>query len=136
LFALTPVEPVAAQETLPLVRPGDHAMSCQALAAEINTLAAPAPEMAAAKPKKKSGFGILRALGSAAPLLGGVGGGMGGAIASTALGAIGNDRGGGEDQMKTAMVDAHRMAVDAMNGGSVAAQRKQRLSAIFEDKHC
>lgn len=122
-----------AKPAVEIVRPGDHDMACPALAAEINDLGQP-QAAAEAKPKKHGGFGLLRALGSAVPLVGGLGGGMGAALVSNVAGtatqlAAGNQVGGQLD-------DARTMAREALVGGSPAQQRKTRLMTIFEEKRC
>lgn len=119
-----------AADAIELVRAGDGAMSCTALAAEINALAQPVA--AAEKPKKKKGFGFLKVLGSVAPFVPGIG--VGAMLAGSAIGSAANVA--AEDGAKEAMEDAQRMTRDAMAGPSVAAQRRDRLTAIFESKGC
>jgi len=117
-----------------VVRVGDRAMTCEALASEINTLAQPPiTPAAAAKPRKRRGLGFLSVLGGAVPFAGAAGA-MGGALVSTV--ASGAAQMATQDAMGAEMMDANRMAFDAMNGGSSAQQRRARLSAIFDEKRC
>lgn len=130
---LTP-DAVRAAEQQPapaVVRVGDRAMTCDALATEINALAqAPADEP---RPRKKRGLGFLSVLGGAVPFVGAAGA-VGGALMSTA--ASGAAQMAGQDATDATIADANRMAYEAMNGGSPARQRKERLTAIFEEKRC
>lgn len=120
----------AAQE---VVRLGDRDMSCQALAAEINNLAQPAvAEQAAAKPKKH-GFGFLKVLGAAMPMAG-LAGSMGGAVLSSAAGAA--QAAAATSAPSDMMAESSRMARTALAGGTPEQQRKERLTAIFEEKRC
>lgn len=116
-----------------VVRVGDREMSCPALAAEINMLAQPAADQGGAKPAKKRGFGFLKVLGSAVPLVG-MGSSMGGALLSSAAGAA--QAAGAQDQNSRAIEQSSRLAREAMAGGSAQQQRKERLTAIFEEKRC
>ncbi|MBV9747893.1 MAG: hypothetical protein JO157_03670 [Acetobacteraceae bacterium] len=116
-----------------VVRVGDRDLTCTALAAEINTLAQPDAEEAAAKPAKKHGFGFLKVLGSAVPLVG-MANGMGGALLSSAAGAA--QAAGAQGQAAGAMEQSNRFAREALAGGSAAQQRKERLTSIFEEKRC
>lgn len=114
-----------------LLQPGDSAKSCEALATEINALA-----LAEAKPakKKKKGFGLgslTQALSMASPMLGNIGGGMGGAIASQAIGAAQSSA------MQSQAQESMDSAMAAMNPNqSIEAQRKARLMGFFESKGC
>lgn len=130
---LTPdaVRAAEPQPAITVVRVGDRAMTCEALAAEINTLAQ--SPVAEAKPRKKRGLGFLSALGGAVPFVGAAGM-VGSALVSTA--ASGAAQMAAEGATDAAMADANRMAYEAMNGGSPAQQRKVRLTTIFEEKRC
>lgn len=125
--ALAAAGPAAAQAEPPvvLVDSGDMALSCDALAEQINALAA-----ADVKPKKKKkglGFGSLTSvLGMASPVLGNFGGSMGGAIAGQALGTA----------QSMAMQAKSEDQIAASKADGLAAQRKQRLMGIFKDKSC
>lgn len=106
-----------------IVKPGDREMSCEALAAEINTLDGQRQADASAKQKKKKGLGLLKMLGAASPILGVAG--SGGAIASTAMGAAGSAASG--------------MGASGQEGAEAMLQRnqrKQRLMSIFDEKKC
>lgn len=130
--AVRAAEPqVQGPPALAVVRVGDRAMTCEALAAEINTLAQ--PPVAEAKPRKKRGLGFLSALGGAVPFVGAAGM-VGSALVSTA--ASGAAQMAAQGATDAAMIDANRMAYEAMNGGSPAQQRKERLTVIFEEKRC
>lgn len=142
LLTLLSFAPHGAEATEPalapvqLVQTGDHDMSCPALAAEINRLAAmdAAPaEVTPAAPKKKHGLGFSKVLGGAAPFIPGVGGIVGGAVLSTAATAAGGDASHGADEM---VASSRLLMAKAAAGPSVAAQRKERLTAIFEAKRC
>lgn len=116
-----------------VVRLGDRDMSCPALAAEINGLSQPgADDVVAAKPKKH-GLGFLKVLGAAMPMAG-LAGSMGGAMLSSAAGAAqaATATGGATDMMQ----ESSRMARVALAGGTPQQQRKERLTAIFEEKRC
>lgn len=143
-FALTPA-PATARETASaavapaqLVRAGDSQMSCEALAAEINQLSvADRPVVAAAvqPPKKKGGF--LRVLGRAAPYLGPLGMLGGGAAALAASSAVGAAGSAGAANGTNEMMEESRAAMRrALAGPSVESQRRDRLTAMFETKHC
>ena len=122
-------------EPFEVVRVGDRAMTCQALAGEINALAL-ANQTAAAeapKPKKKGGFGFLKVLGSAVPFVG-MGSAVGGALLSSASGAAQSMT--AQSAVADTADDARRMAARAMTGPTPADQRKERLTGIFEEKHC
>lgn len=121
-----------AAEPVEVVRLGDRQMSCAALAGEINALAQ-VQSPAAAKPRKKGGFGFLKVIGTAVPLVG-IGNAMGGALLSSAAGAAQTAAAQGEAE--GAINDSRRMAADAMAGLGPAEQRKARLTGIFEEKHC
>ncbi len=122
--------PLPAQD---IVRLGDRDMSCQALAAEINSLVQPAAaEEVAAKPKKH-GFGFLKMLGAAMPMAGLVGS-MGGAVLSSAAGAA--QAAATTSAPADMMAESSRMARTALAGGTPEQQRKERLTAIFEEKRC
>ncbi len=112
---------------LQLVQPGDRAKSCDALATEINGLAANAGTPA---PRKRHGLGLGRALGMAAPMFGGFGGGMGGALVSQAAGVAESAaaRSDGQDAMTSATGAADDMAL--------REERRARLMSIIEEKHC
>lgn len=112
-------------ETQPFqtVRPGDREMSCEALAAEINSLDGQRQADATAKQKKKKGVGLLKILGAASPILGVAG--SGGAMASTAMGTAGSVAGG---MSASSQEDAEAMLQ--------RNQRKQRLMTIFDEKKC
>ncbi len=116
-----------------VVRVGDREMSCPALAAEINLLARPVVEQASVKPARKHGFGFLKVLSSAVPLVG-MGSSMGGALLSSAAGAA--QAASAQDQTSGAIEQSSRLAREAMAGGSAQQQRKERLTAIFEEKRC
>ncbi|WP_162928267.1 hypothetical protein [Sphingopyxis terrae] len=105
------------------VKPGDREMSCEALAAEINSLDGQRQADASAKQKKKKGLGFLKMLGAASPILGVAG--SGGAVASTAMGAAGSVAGG--------MGGSGQEDAEAMLQRN---QRKQRLMGIFDEKKC
>ena len=146
-FVLAPApgharEPVAAATPAPamLVRAGDSAMSCEALAAEINQLSAadqPAVAEAAPPKKKKKGGGFLRILGHAAPFLGPlgmIGGGVGAMVASSAVGAASSV--GGSNDADAMMAQSRTAMQRAMAGPSVESQRRDRLTEMFEAKRC
>lgn len=116
-----------------VVRVGDRAMSCPALAAEINALAQPAADQGAAKPARKRGFGFLKVLSTAVPFVG-MGSAVGGALLSSAAGAA--QAATAQDQANGAIGESSRLAREAMAGGSAQQQRKERLTAIFEEKRC
>jgi hypothetical protein len=121
----------AAKPAFEIVRTGDRTMTCPALAAEINSLGQPQPA-AEAKPKKRGGLGFLRTLGSAVPMVGGMG--SGGALLSGVAGAASSLA--MNSQVDSQMNDAQAMAREAMAGPTPAQQRKERLTAIFETKGC
>lgn len=119
-----------AAEPVAVVRAGDNAMTCEALAAEINTLGA-ADQVAAAKPKKH-GFGFLKVVGAVVPGVGLLNSVAGGVVSSAA--AAGSVM--GENHAQSQIADTQAMAREAMAGGSAAQQRKARLTTIFDGKHC
>lgn len=131
---VTPVPVQAAAEPLELVRAGDSAMTCTALASEINSLAAADAPVATdqpAKPKKHFG-GLLKVLGGAAPFVPGIGSVRmlvaSGATTAASLGA--------EKAPHAAAETADALVRRAMAGPSIAQQRRDRLSTMFSDKHC
>lgn len=128
-FAAIPAAPFQ------IVRPGDHAMTCDTLAAEINMLAvADAPAPVAEAPKKKhGGFGLGRLLSAAAPFVPGVGGIVGGVAMSAASAA---QQSTAQDNAADLTNDSRAMMRRAMAGPSPESQRKDRLTAIFEEKKC
>ena len=125
LLAPTPSYAKKQSESQPFqtVKPGDREMSCEALAAEINSLDGQRQADASAKQKKKKGLGLLKVLGAASPILGVAG--TGGAVASTAMGAAGSVAGG--------VGAAGQEDAEAMLQRN---QRKQRLMTIFDEKKC
>ncbi|WEK43427.1 MAG: hypothetical protein P0Y64_00850 [Candidatus Sphingomonas colombiensis] len=124
LMAPAPVR--AAKEAQPApfetVKAGDRSMSCEALAAEINSL--DSRQQAGGAKKKKGGMGLLKMLGAASPMLGMAG--STGAVASSAMGAAGSVAGA------TAPPQPDGGAEDMM----LRIQRKQRLMRIFDEKKC
>lgn len=125
LTLATPVPPALARpDPETAVQPGDRELSCEALAAEINTLAT-----APAKPlkKKKKGLGFLRVLGAVSPL-GGMVGGTGGALASSAMSTVGNVAASEARNARQGDYPAARP--------SLAEQRLQWLSQIRTEKKC
>lgn len=130
------VTPVYAADTAPfqIVRAGDHALTCAALAGEINSLAmADVPPAAEAPKKKRGGFGLGRLLGSVAPLVPGVGGVVGGVVMAAASTA---QQGAAQDSVADMTSESRAMMRRAMAGPSPESQRKDRLTAIFEEKRC
>lgn len=117
-----------------VVRVGDRDMGCPALAAEINSLSrGPAAAAEAAPKPKKHGFGFLKVLAGAVPVLG-AGQAIGGALLSTAAGAAQAAAADGQrDEMMASAKEAMR---EGVNGGSPEQQRKARLLEIFEAKRC
>lgn len=118
---------------LKLVQPGDSAMSCTALAAEINSLSEGQTKAAsrAASGRKLLGFATT-AMSLAGPMLGGGvsganSGGMGGMLAQQALGAL-------QTQAMQAQMSGGNPAATA--GVSIEVQRMARLSEIFASKGC
>ena len=128
--------PALAAGDLQLVQAGDHERSCPALGAEINALASGATPAVAAAPRKKGFGGFAKAFGSALPVLGtavpvlGMLGGQGGAVLMQAAGAAGSM--GAQSAAHDAVANARTAADDMM----LREQRKQRLLAIFEERHC
>jgi len=122
--AILPPAPLNARKAddapFEVVRAGDRDMTCEALAAEINTLS----NGPVAAKKKKSGLGFLKVLGAASPVLGMAG--AGGAAASVAVGAAGAaGSAAGSPGMST---DPEQLMLKM--------QRKQRLTGIFDQKKC
>lgn len=123
-----------------LVRAGDGTMTCQALASEINQLAAATtstpPAATAAKPKKK-GLGFLgKAISSVAPMASMMVPGVGGMIASSVTGAVSQAASGDAVSRSMEMAEqATEQAMRAMNPG-IEQQRKERLMGMFEKKGC
>lgn len=127
--ALQPTTALALDEPQTLVRAGDRAMSCEALAAEINTLANAGAR--SERPRRRGGLGVLRALGAASPLLGAMGSGVMGMAAGQAVSMA------QQEAATSGMDEAMAASIDAASGRqSVAEQRKARLTGIFEEKGC
>ena len=132
--ALLLTQPVyAAGAPLQLIQPGDKAMSCEALAAEINSLSAAKAKTAqrAEAGRKARGF-MSSALTLAGPMLGGAlssagGDGTGALIAQQAIGALQTQQ----------MSQAYAPALEASAAGvSLEVQRMARLSEIYAAKGC
>lgn len=124
---LAPAPLHAGKEAQPVpfetVKTGDRNLSCEALAAEINSLNGQQQNADASAKKKKGGLGFLKMLGAASPILGVAG--SGGAVASTAMGAAGSVAGG---MSATPIGNAENMML--------RSQRRQRLTSIFNEKNC
>ncbi len=132
-----PLTSADAAEPIQVVQTGDNALSCQALATEISSLntsaALASPTQAAAKPQRRGFGGLFKVLGSAAPFVPGVGG-MAGSLMMATAGAAQS----GATQSRMADVEAagHDMAMRALAGPTPAEQRRERLTSIFDAKHC
>ena len=132
IFACVAAAPATAQ-TAPVaaVQVGDSALSCKALAAEINTLSQAQVQRTtrAAQGRKLFGFATA-ALTMATPLgaLGALGGasGMGGLIGQMAS----------QGAMSAAMQSASAPAAEAAPAATPESARIERLNALFAAKSC
>lgn len=102
-----------------VVQPGDRAMTCPALAAAINDLAAAAPPA-----RKKHGF--LKVLGTAATLMPGVALVKSAALMSAA----------GAAQAGLAQAAARPAPAVSDTDVEATAARRTRLTALFDAKGC
>ncbi len=128
-------QPAPQAATIQVVRPGVHDLSCQALASEINALAAaaaPAPTVQAEAKERKAGANFLRVLGSAAPFVPRLGGA--GSLITAAAGSM--EQASSQAAMSDVAERGRAMAERALAGPTPADQRKERLTTIFEAKHC
>lgn len=117
-----------------LIQPGDRTMSCVTMANQINALtsyeAAPVARLPAKK--KHGGLGFLgRAAAMTVPMVGGVGGSIGGALANGAVGAAQDSE---SNQMR--QQSDVQMAATLSGQSSIESQRKARLMTMYDAKRC
>lgn len=129
-LACQPVHAGQAKAVAAAPAPVAAAMACEQLHAELAALAVPAMPVEAPRPRKKK-FGLLKALGSAAPILSIATGGVAGMIASSALGTAGSLAGSGDG-----VADAQRGAAEALMAQAATQQRRAELSAALLQKGC